>query len=170
MVPVWLQCPQRRFQRKHRSAAWRSAPYIAFDHRRQPVAGVFQTLENPALPGGARPIGPGATINFTGWHQAVGTTNQTSEIKIEWTGAPQNRFDILNVPVGQYSQFSHSGVAPAGTTGTTITYAISTFGPGQNTTALVYVDDFVVTVIPEPATMGGMALGLVGLLRLRRRK
>lgn len=133
-------------------------------------AGVFQTLENPAFPGGARPIGPGATINFTGWHQAVGTTNQTSEIKIEWTGAPQNRFDILNVPVGQYSQFSHSGVAPVGTTGATITYAISTFGAGQNTTALVYLDDIVVTVIPEPATMGGMALGLVGLLRLRRRK
>ena len=133
-------------------------------------AGVFQTLENPAFPGGARPIGPGAVVTFSGFHKAVGTTNQTSELKIEWTGAPQNRFDIVNVPVGPYLPFLHSGIAPAGTTGATITYAISTFGPGQNTSALVYVDDFLVTVVPEPATMGGLALGLVGLLRIRRRK
>jgi hypothetical protein len=135
-------------------------------------AGVFQTLENPALPGGARPIGPGAVVTFSGFHHAVGATNQTSELKIEWTGAPQNRVDIINVAVGPYLPFLHSGVAPAGTTGATITYAISTFGPGQNTTALVHIDDFLVTVVPEPATMGmiGMsALGLVGVARRRRK-
>jgi hypothetical protein len=133
-------------------------------------AGVFQTLENPGLPGVARGIVPGATVTFTGWHTAVGTSNQTTELKIEWTGAPQNRFDIINVPVGAYSQFTHSGVAPAGTTGATITYAISTFGAGQNGDTLVYVDDFDVSVVPEPATIGGAALGLLGLAHIRRRK
>ncbi len=133
-------------------------------------AGVFQTLESLTNPGLTRPISPGATVTFNGWHKAVGVSNQTTELKIEWTGAPQNRLDVLNVPVGDYSQFSHSAVAPAGTTGATITYAISSFGAGQTGDAVVYVDDFDVTVVPEPATIGGLAIGLVGLTRIRRRK
>ena len=131
-------------------------------------AGVFQTLEDPALSGTALSVTPGTIVTFSGWHMAVGTSNQTSEIKIEWTGAPQNRFDMINIPVGQYTPFTHTGVAPAGTTGATITYAISTFGPGQNTDALVFIDDFDVRV-PEPATMSGLALGLLGLAGMRRR-
>jgi hypothetical protein len=113
-------------------------------------AGLFQTLENPAVPGANRPIAPGEIVTFSGWHKAVGTSNQTSEIKIEWIGAPQNRLDVLNVPVGAYTQFSHQGVAPAGTTGATITYVISTFGAGQTGNTLVYIDDFQVTLAGFP--------------------
>jgi len=54
----------------------------------------------------------------------------TSEIKIEWTGAPQNRFNVLTLGT-DYEMCTHTGVAPAGTTGATITCAISSFGPGQ---------------------------------------
>jgi hypothetical protein len=132
-------------------------------------AGVFQTLESQVVPGVNRPIVPGASITFTGWHKSVGVSNQTSEIKIEWTGAPQNRVDVLNVGP-DWTQFTHTAVAPPLTTGATITYAISSFGPGQTSDVTVYVDDFQATVVPEPATAGGLALGLAALARFRRRK
>lgn len=111
-------------------------------------AGVMQQLENPALPGTALAVAPGEIVTFSGWHTAVGSSNQTSEVKLEWRGSPnppQNRSDILNIPVGQYSQFMHTGVAPTGTTGLLVSYAISTFAPGQNSQTLVYIDDFQVT-------------------------
>lgn len=132
-------------------------------------AGAFQLLENPLSPGTALPIGPGAKLTFTGWHKSVGVSNQTSEIKIEWTGAAQNRVDVLNVGP-DYTQFTHTGVAPAGTTGATITYAISSFGAGQNANVQVLIDDFSVTVVPEPATAGMIGLASLGLVSLARRR
>lgn len=129
-------------------------------------AGVFQRLES--VPGVPRSIVPGATITFSGFHKAVGPSLATSEIKIEWTGAPQNRLDVLNLPA-TYGPFSHSGIAPAGTTGATITYAISSFGPGQGDST-VFIDDFTVSVVPEPATAGMIGLGALGLIRLARRR
>jgi len=124
-------------------------------------AGVFQTL--------GVPVSPGQTVTFTGWHKAVQTPlNATIELKIEWAGAPQNRFDVLALGAN-YEQFTHTGVAPAGTTGATITYAISRFGAGQGD-ARVYIDDFSATLIPEPATLGLLGMGLVGLTVMRRRK
>jgi hypothetical protein len=135
----------------------------------QQFAGVFQLLEDPASPGTPLPVAPGETVTFSGWHMAVGLSNQTSEIKLEWQGAPQNRLDVINIAVGQYTQFTHTGVAPPGTTGLVVTYAISTFGPGQNSNTRVYIDDFQV-VIPEPATMSGLGLIFAGLARIRRRE
>jgi hypothetical protein len=139
-------------------------------------AGVFQRLESLVNPGQPRSISPGQTVTFSGFHKlaALGqlAAPPTSELKIEWQGAPQNRFDVVALP-GAYAPFLHSGVAPAGTTGVVITYAISTFGPGQGD-ARVYIDDFTVTVVPvpEPATVGMIgagALGLVGFVRRRRK-
>jgi hypothetical protein len=133
----------------------------------QQFAGVFQTLESPTTPGTPLAISPGQTVVFTGWNKAVGDFFGTRELKIEWTGAPTNRVDSL-VMGSAYEQFSHSAVAPPGTTGATITYAISTFGPNQGD-ANVFIDDFSVTVIPEPATVGLAGLALVGLVRMRRK-
>ena len=65
--------------------------------------------------------------------------------------------------------FAHTGVAPAGTTGLVVTYAISSFGPGQGD-SLVYLDDITVTRIPEPATVVLLGISLLGLIGLRRRK
>jgi hypothetical protein len=124
-------------------------------------AGVFQTLPGP--------VNPGQSVTFTGWHKSVENPfNATVELKIEWAGAPQNRFDVLALGAA-YEQFTHTAVAPAGTTGATVTYAISSFGAGQGD-ATVFVDDFVATVIPEPATFGMLGLGLAGLGVMRRRR
>jgi hypothetical protein len=126
-------------------------------------AGVFQTLPVP--------VNPGDTITFTGWHKTTTPPyNATSEIKIEWQGAPQNRLDVLTLGT-QYEMFMHSAVAPAGTTGAVVTYAISSFGAGQSGTMQVFIDDFsaVLTPVPEPAMAGILGISSLGLMRSRRR-
>jgi hypothetical protein len=109
-------------------------------------------------------VNPGDMVTFSGYHKSlVDPFNATREVKIEWTGAPQLRVDEFAIPT-DYTQFSLAGVAPAGTTGVTVTYAISSFGEGQGE-ANVYIDDFNVAIVrvPEPASV---MLGLVGLLGL----
>lgn len=124
-------------------------------------AGVFQNLNQT--------INPGDIIEFTGWHRnASGAAfNATVEVKLEWQGAAQDRLDILALG-SEYEMFNHTMVAPAGTTGLVVTYAISSFGVGQNGNSLVHLDDITVTLVPEPATLSALAIG--GLALLRRRK
>ena len=128
-------------------------------------AGVFQNLNMT--------INPGQIVNFTGWAKNASGAPfaATQEIKLEWQGTPnppQNRVDDLTLG-SDYEMFSHTGVAPAGTTGLVVTYAISSFGPGQGD-SLVYLDDITVTIIPEPATVMLLGISLLGLIGLRRRK
>ena len=130
-------------------------------------AGVFQNLNMAVNPGQLVTLS-GYALNAAGIPFAA-----TQEIKLEWQGSPnppQNRLDVLTMG-DTYSQFTHSGIAPAGTTGLVVTYAISTFGAGQGE-ALVYLDDMSVTIVPEPATFGLIgtgALAFIGLARRRRR-
>jgi hypothetical protein len=126
-------------------------------------AGVFQNLNMP--------INPGQIVNFTGWAKnASGAPfNATQEIKLEWQGAAQNRLDDLTLG-STYEMFSHTGVAPPGTTGLVVTYAISSFGAGQTGNSLVHLDDITVTIIPEPATVGLVGLGSLGLVAFARRR
>jgi hypothetical protein len=134
-------------------------------------AGVFQRLESLVNPGQPRSISPGQTVTLSGFHKLVsGAVAPTSEIKLEWTGAAQNRLDVFTVS-GPYAPFAHVGVAPAGTTGLTVTYAISSFGAGQGD-ALVHLDDVLVTVVPvpEPATAGLIGAGVLGLVGFVRRR
>jgi len=133
-------------------------------------AGVFQDLEDPSSPGTKLPVAPGQTVVFSGYNKAVGPFLGTRELKIEWIGAPAS-IDF-NTSIGaDYEPFSFSAVAPAGTTGARITYAVATFGPGQGD-ADVFLDDFRVEVrpIPEPGALGLASLGLAAFLRRRNRR
>jgi uncharacterized protein (TIGR03382 family) len=127
-------------------------------------AGVFQNLNMT--------VNPGDEVTFTGWVRNVSGVpfNATQEIKLEWQGSPnppQNRLDVLTMG-STYEMFTHTGVAPAGTTGLVVTYALSSFGPGQNGNMFVFLDDVSVT-IPEPAT-GLLALGSLGFVAVARRR
>ena len=119
-------------------------------------------------------INPGQIVNFTGWakNSSSAPFNATQEIKLEWQGMPNPPQNFLaDLTLGSdYEMFSHTGVAPAGTTGLVVTYAISSFGPGQNTGASVFLDDITVSIIPEPATVGLVGLGSLGLVAFARRR
>lgn len=125
-------------------------------------AGVFQV-------GAVTGLNTGDIVTFSGWHKSLlDPFAGTREVKIEWVGAPQLRVDTFTIGTS-YEQFSLSGATPAGVTGATLTYAISSFGPGQGL-SVVNIDDFEVTVtpVPEPTTVGLGALGLLGLAVRRR--
>jgi hypothetical protein len=125
-------------------------------------AGVFQNINES--------ISPGQVIQFTGFHKAVGVFDATAEIKLEWQGSPnppQSRMDVLAIG-NVYEPFSFTATAPAGTTGLVVTYATSSFGAGQGDPTTVYIDDFSAIVVPEPATLGTLAFGVLGLARPRR--
>jgi hypothetical protein len=129
-------------------------------------AGVFQNLNMP--------ISPGQIVNLSGFAKNVSGApfNATQEIKLEWQGTPnppQNRLDDLTLG-SDYEMFSHTGVAPAGTTGLVVTYALSSFGPGQMGNSLVHLDDITVTIVPEPAAVGLVGLGSLGLVAFARRR
>jgi hypothetical protein len=133
-------------------------------------AGVYQRLVST--------VNPGDIVTLTGYHKSlVDPFNATRELKLEWQpatgqpGIPQLRVDTLEIPT-EYTQFSLQGVAPAGTVGLVVTYAISSFGAGQGE-ANVYLDDMNVSIeriIPEPTSAMLGLLGLVGMAGLVRRR
>jgi opacity protein-like surface antigen len=130
---------------------------------RDTFAGIYQDIDVPVL--------PGYSVTFSGWQKA--TTDPLGaniEIKFEWTGGPGTEIVSDMLPsVGDYKQFSITKVAQPGVTDLRVTYAIATFADGLGDST-VYLDDMSVTVVPEPATIGGLAIALAGLVHLRRRK
>ena len=128
-------------------------------------AGVYQPV--------IAPVNPGDVVTFTGWHKSLDNPFAgVRELKLEWQGGPpQLRVDTFEIGP-EYEQFSLQGIAPTGTTGVTATYAISSFTDGHQGAALVFIDDFDLTIqrVPEPTSvmlvLGGV-FGLFGLIRRR---
>jgi hypothetical protein len=131
------------------------------------------------------PATPGLRYNLSGWAGAEANfLAQGAEIALEFldgggssipaSGQVVNLLPTLTVDNGlsfDYKQYFASGIAPAGAI--SVRSRASMIGamgnPAGGGQAFV-VDDFVLTAVPEPATLGLMGLGLAGLTMIRRRK
>lgn len=129
------------------------------------------------------PATPGIRYDLSGWAGAEAAfLAQGAEIALEFLdsggsvigGSVVNLLPTLTVDNGlafDYKQYTASAVAPAGTV--SVRSRASMIGalanPAGGGQAFV-VDDFVLTAVPEPATLGLLGLGFVGLTAMRRRK
>ena len=118
----------------------------------------------------------GTNYTFSGWHKTPSNPLDVGvEARIEWRNAGSNTEisrtpNLTTAPTSDYSQFTLSGVAPAGADLARVVYAIQTFGgDGPSNTGTVFVDD-VSFVIPEPASVGLAAFAGIALLASRRRR
>lgn len=131
------------------------------------------------------PATPGLRYNLSGWAGAEANfLAQGAEIALEFldlggaiipaSGQVIDLLPTLTLDNGlafDYKLYTASGVAPAGAV--SVRSRVSMIGamgnPAGGGQAYV-VDDFVLTAVPEPATLGLLGLGLVGLTAVRRRK
>ncbi|MBA4104650.1 MAG: hypothetical protein C0485_02750 [Pirellula sp.] len=129
------------------------------------------------------PATPGLRYKLTGWAGAEANfLAQGAEIALEFLdgggvvvgGQVVNLLPTLTVDNGlnfDYKQYTASAVAPAAAVSVRSRASMigATANPAGGGQAYV-VDDFVLTAVPEPATLGLLGLGLVGLTVIRRRK
>lgn len=131
------------------------------------------------------PATVGARYKLTGWAGAEANfLAQGAEIALEFLDGGGavipaseqvvNLLPTLTVNNGlsfNYKEYTASGIAPAGAV--SVRSRASMIGamanPAGGGQAFV-VDDFSLTVVPEPATIGLLALGFFGLTTMRRRK
>jgi len=128
-------------------------------------AGLFQDI----------PVTPGQVYTYSGFHQSANANpaDYVTEARFEWRNSVSNtevsRNQVLPIAGAAYSPFSLTFAAPAGADTARIVYAIQTFSDtGTTNTGNVFLDDFSVTVAPEPSTLALATLVTLGGLGSRR--
>jgi hypothetical protein len=133
----------------------------------QTFAGAFQDVEG---------LVPGQLMNFTVWHKTPSLPyNLVTEARIEWRKVGQaaevsRTGNVIVPPITEYTPTSVIAAVPAGADTARVVYAIQSFSnTGLPDLGTVYVDDASLEVVPEPATIGLLGLGAIGLVTLGRR-
>jgi hypothetical protein len=129
-------------------------------------AGVFQDI-----PG----LTPGQQRIFSGWHRTPSSPlNLGVEVRIEWRNSVSNTevdrtLNSTPVPTGDYAQFTLPVTVPAGADTARTVYAIQSFSTNPLGSGQVIIDDFSFAV-PEPASAGLLAVGIMAVTALKRRR
>ena len=129
-------------------------------------AGVFQDV----------PVVAGTIYNYTGWFKTPSNPLDIGmEGRIEWrnsgTDSEVSRTpNLTTIPTSDYTQFLLTATAPAGADIGRVVYAVQSFGPEPTNTGIVYLDDFSIVAVPEPATMALGAFAGLALMASRRRR
>jgi hypothetical protein len=124
----------------------------------------------------------GTSYKLTGWAGGEANLTGNAVFAIDFLNSgggllSSASLDItaqLVIPNGEsfnYKQYSVEGTAPAGTTQVRARASMLNGLPNPAGGGQAYVvDDFTLTVVPEPATLGMFGLGLLGLQMARRRR
>jgi hypothetical protein len=127
-------------------------------------AGVFQDVV----------VTPGQAVTFSGFHSTPGALLLDNEMRIEWRNSVTNT-EVSRTPnigpdpaLNQYVPFQLDAVVPAGADLARVVYAIQTFSGDPANTGTIFIDDVSFVVVPEPASLGMLSLGAIGLIRRRR--
>lgn len=114
----------------------------------------------------------GTEYSFSGYHITTSSPlNLGVEARIEWRNASSEVSRTPNItptPGATYTPFSLTGTAPAGATFARVVYAVQSFSTSPNGNGVVHVDDVSFSAVPEPSSLGLLALGAMALGRRRR--
>jgi hypothetical protein len=114
----------------------------------------------------------GTEYNFSGFHASTSTPlSLVVEARIEWRNASAEVSRTPNstpVPGTSYTPFSLTATAPAGATFARVVYAVQSFATSPNGNGVVHVDDVSFSAVPEPSSLGLLAVGAMALGRRRR--
>lgn len=136
-------------------------------------AGFAQQIDN---------ITVGANYNFEFYGRSQNPTlgGINAEFRIEYLDSADNfiggqfvnNVDISSSLTDSYQLFSQNSVAPVGATRLTAVVAVQSIGTGDGSndnTGAIDVDNFSVTIVPEPTSLGLLGLAVTGLVIRRRR-
>jgi len=136
-------------------------------------AGFVQQIDNVTV---------GANYNFEFYARSQSPTlgGINAEFRLEYLDAAgnfiggqfDNNVDISSSLTDSYQLFSQNSVAPVGATTLSAVVAVQSFGTGDGSndnTGALDVDNFSVSIVPEPTSLGLLGLAAAGLVVRRRR-